>query len=359
MAITALPTPPSREDPTNFSERADTFLLALPVFTSEANALQVDVNAKQVATALSASNAATSEANALTHKNNAATSEANAATSEANAATSETNANTSFLNIDKKFLGSKTANPTLDNQGAALTAGCFYWNSSVSELRYYNGSTWNLQNIIAANYADLSTAQTIAGVKTFSSTIVGSIDGNAGTVTNGVYTTGTQSIAGLKTFTNNVSIVSGATEMQLIMGNSGGYMFGGTSTIGANKAGAGSYSFTWSTGALVVSGNITGYSDERLKRDWAALPNSFVYDLSRVTMGTFTRIDSGVRQVGVSAQSLQKILPEAVNASENGTLSVAYGNAALAAAVQLAKEIVALRRELHDLRAEIHDLKGV
>ena len=37
-------------------------------------------------------------------------------------------------------------------------------------------------------------------------TATGSIDGNAGTVTNGVYTTGAQSIAGLKTFTGGVTI---------------------------------------------------------------------------------------------------------------------------------------------------------
>lgn len=47
--------------------------------------------------------------------------------------------------------------------------------------------------------------QTIAGVKTFSSTIIGSINGNAGTVTNGVYTTGDQTIAGIKTFNSTIS----------------------------------------------------------------------------------------------------------------------------------------------------------
>ena len=45
--------------------------------------------------------------------------------------------------------------------------------------------------------------QTIGGTKTFSSTIAGSINGNAATVTNGVYTTGNQTIAGVKTFSSN------------------------------------------------------------------------------------------------------------------------------------------------------------
>lgn len=70
MAITPLPTPPSRQDPANFSDRADAFLGALPTFTTEANALATDVNAKQViasaaaiAAASAASAAVASEAN--------------------------------------------------------------------------------------------------------------------------------------------------------------------------------------------------------------------------------------------------------------------------------------------------------
>lgn len=59
--ITPLPTPPSRQDPTNFSTRADAFLGALPDFATQANALQADVNAKQ-ATASAAAITATTKA---------------------------------------------------------------------------------------------------------------------------------------------------------------------------------------------------------------------------------------------------------------------------------------------------------
>jgi len=67
MAITPLPTPvPTREDPNNFSDRADAFLAALPTFATEANTLADDVNAKQViasnAADASAASAAQSEA---------------------------------------------------------------------------------------------------------------------------------------------------------------------------------------------------------------------------------------------------------------------------------------------------------
>ena len=53
---------------------------------------------------------------------------------------------------------------------------------------------------VLGEYVALTGNQTIAGVKTFSSTIQASISGNSETVTNGVYTTGNQTIAGIKTF---------------------------------------------------------------------------------------------------------------------------------------------------------------
>ena len=55
MAITALPTPPTRDDPTNFAARGDAFLAALPTFTTEANAQADTVN---IQTALASASAA-------------------------------------------------------------------------------------------------------------------------------------------------------------------------------------------------------------------------------------------------------------------------------------------------------------
>lgn len=66
MPITALPTPPSRDDPATFATRADTFLGALPTFVTEANALQSDVNTKQSTASTAASNAAASALDAQT-----------------------------------------------------------------------------------------------------------------------------------------------------------------------------------------------------------------------------------------------------------------------------------------------------
>jgi hypothetical protein len=96
------------------------------------------------------------------------------------------------------------------------------------------------------------------------------------------------------------------------------------------------------SGNLVCTGNITAFSDERLKKDWAALPTNFVERLATVKSGTYTRIDSDERQAGSSAQDWQKLLPEVVLVGEDDdkTLSLAYGNAALVSAVELAKRVV-------------------
>jgi hypothetical protein len=104
----------------------------------------------------------------------------------------------------------------------------------------------------------------------------------------------------------------------------------------------------WSSdtsGNFTAAGNITASSDERLKSDWEYMPSDFIERLAAIRSGTYARVDleDGKRHAGVSAQSLQALLPEAVLESEKGLLSVAYGNAALVACVELAKEVVRLR----------------
>jgi len=97
-----------------------------------------------------------------------------------------------------------------------------------------------------------------------------------------------------------------------------------------------------------VPGTVAANSDETLKTDWVDLGDGFVESLAVLKAGTYLRTDTGVRQVGVSAQSLQKFLQEAVEANESGILSVAYGHAALAACVKLAQRVLELEAKLRD-----------
>jgi hypothetical protein len=105
-----------------------------------------------------------------------------------------------------------------------------------------------------------------------------------------------------------------------------------------------------SSGNFTASGSVTGTSDERLKTNWRSLPFGMSEALANVKSGIYDRTDSNITQIGVSAQSLQKVMPEAVLEGEDGMLSVAYGNAALVAVIELSKEIVKLRKEIEELR---------
>lgn len=101
-----------------------------------------------------------------------------------------------------------------------------------------------------------------------------------------------------------------------------------TSALGftpANKAGD---SFTGSisvSGSIAATGDITAYSDARLKTDIETITGAL--DRVRKLRGvTFSRRDTGNRGVGLIAQELALIVPEAVMTHEDGLLSVAYGN---------------------------------
>jgi hypothetical protein len=116
----------------------------------------------------SASNAATSESNAATSESNAATSASNAATSESNAATSESNAATSASEaaasadaFDDVYLGSKSSDPTTDNDGDPLAAGMLYYNTVSNIMRIYSGSAWENVAVSTVGFTTLTGVETL------------------------------------------------------------------------------------------------------------------------------------------------------------------------------------------------------
>jgi hypothetical protein len=81
MAITLLSTPPTRQDPENFSPRADVFLSELPVFAEEANELAEELNALASSMTASVGASATAAAGSATNAANSATAAAGSAAS--------------------------------------------------------------------------------------------------------------------------------------------------------------------------------------------------------------------------------------------------------------------------------------
>lgn len=152
MAITPLPTPPSRENAETFSADADAFLDALPTFATQANILAADVNAKQAAAAI---NANVADAASLAAQQTAGVTAWVSGTTYAIGVTRYDTTN--YLTYRRKTAGAGTTRPGLDSTNWQLLTGL----------------------------GDVNTAdnQTIAGTKTFSSTIQGNISGTAQNVT--------------------------------------------------------------------------------------------------------------------------------------------------------------------------------
>lgn len=125
MAITPLPTPPSRDDPANFAARGDAFLGALPAFAAETNAIAGEVTAD----ALTASSAAAAAVVAET----AAEAAAEAANQSANvtrwiSGTTYVQGNVvwspiNFLSYRRRTNGAGTTDPSADATNWAALGG--------------------------------------------------------------------------------------------------------------------------------------------------------------------------------------------------------------------------------------------
>ena len=122
--------------------------------------------------------------------------------------------------------------------------------------------------------------------------------------------------------------------------------------IGGWSRGAWSW-YSAPNGDMVAAGNVAAYSDERRKTNWRGVDSQLIEQLAQVKHGIYDRIDENLTQIGVSAQSLQKVIPDAVITNPDGYLSVSYGNAALVAAIQLSKRVVELEARLNALEGSL------
>lgn len=149
MAITALPTPPSRSDPATFAARGDAFLGALPTFVTEANALQTDVNAKQAAAAVSANAAqadrilcddATAAVAAQSPVTNAAAAAASALAAAAYASTAQATNPDSPIRLNPRKI---TADFTIASTYNAASVGPISISEGVT-VTVSDNATWSI-----------------------------------------------------------------------------------------------------------------------------------------------------------------------------------------------------------------------
>jgi hypothetical protein len=87
---------------------------------------------------------------------NAASNATAAETAKTAAEAAQTAAELAADNFGDIYLGAKASNPTLDNDGDALTAGDLYFNTTDNQLKVYTGSAWVAAAVTAADFLTVS-----------------------------------------------------------------------------------------------------------------------------------------------------------------------------------------------------------
>jgi hypothetical protein len=270
----------------------------------------------------------------------------------------------------------RTTSYTIHGQTASPSASVVNspWNQTTSTYGVGNLYVGGNLALHAGNYNSYSPSLTGGNASgTWGITITGN-SGNTSSISNAVG--GGYTWTGIQYFRSNRNTSSDSPPLQAFSDNGsgaimsfhrGGYYavnFGLDSDnvmrIGGWSAAANRWQLDMS-GNGTYAGNVTAYSDERLKTNWQPMPDDYVARLAQVKVGIYDRIDEKeMSQVGVSAQSLQRLLPQAIMTAkdEMQTLSVNYGSAALASAVELAKRVVDQEKRIAHLESLINKLIG-
>jgi hypothetical protein len=138
--------------------------------------------------------------------------------------------------FDDVYLGSKSSDPTTDNDGDALAAGMLYYNTVSNLMRIYSGSAWENVAVSTTGFATLAGVETLTNktltspkinedvAVTSTATELNLLDGStAGTIANSkavIYSAAGQ-VNGTTLAIAGTAITSTATELNLLDGVSG------------------------------------------------------------------------------------------------------------------------------------------
>lgn len=249
--------------------------------------------------------------------------------------------------------------PTLNQNttGNAATATTLSGlTATITELNYVDGVTSNIQTQLngkADSGHSHSNHYTHDGINTGWFRSTGTQGWYNETYAGGIYmadSTYVRTYNNKQFLCNDVMRVEGASPQVQLWDSDHSilrYLYADGGSIGFLTSAGGWALMNDNSGNTVSTGNVTAYSDIRLKKDIELIPNALdkVLALRGVT---YERIDSGERQTGVIAQEVQAVLPEAVmeGNDEDKTLSVAYGNL-----------VGLLIESIKELKAEVEELK--
>ena len=232
--------------------------------------------------------------------------------------------------------GQTTAQAAMNSFAGAVTSGSYLRGNGTNVVM----STIQAADVPTLNQNTTGTAANVTGTVAVANGGTGSTT-SAGALTNLGAQATLVSGTNIKTVNSNSLLGSGNLSISASPA-------GSTTQVQYNSAGsfAGSANLTFDGTNLTCGGTVTANSDETLKTNWRSLPPDFIEQMAKVKRGVYDRLDVEATQVGVSAQSLLRPLKEAVLMGEDGKLSVAYGNAALVLAIELAERVIALEARL-------------
>jgi len=295
--ITALPTPPSRDDSVNFSARADAFVGALPNFGTETNALATNVY----------NNAVEAEADAV-----AAAASALSAQNSATAANASAQAAAIASNVNQWV------------SGTTYVAGSVVW-SPITFLTYRritNGAGTTDPSLDGTNWILISgtvTSVAVSGGTTGLTTSGGPITG-AGTITiAGTLTVANGGTGATSLAANNVLLGNGTSAIQAVAPGASGNVLTSNGSTWQSVPASGLPSMTVVTGTTQTASSLVHYVLTNAAATTLTLPATpSAGTVVWVTVGN-GRVDNVVARNGEKIQSI----------AEDLTLNASY------AAVQL------------------------
>ena len=328
---------------------------------------QAGIATTKAGEAATSASTATTQANTATTQAGIATTKAGEAATSATGAENAKNAAEAALDtFDDKFLGSKSSDPTVDNDGNALTDGALYFNTTLNVMKVYDLGNTQWKQLVPTT-SQQANIDTVAGISSNVTTVAGissSVTSVASNSTN-INTVGTN-IANVNSVGSNIANVN-TTAANITGVNSFGERYRVASSAPTSSLEVGDLYFDttqnelkvykssgWSAAGSTINGtsarfNYVATSNQTTFTGADTAGNTLAYDAgfvdvylngSKLLNGTDVTVTSGssvVLAVGATTGDIIDIVGfgtfnvAAINAANinSGTLAVARGGTGL------------------------------